>query len=85
MRVYTCHIDVPVSLEQQVYPQKRWLLAFLCEADNYLNSTVYAGLPVCDLGFNFLFDVDFQLVTNRENVLFNTFIRNHLSVLFIER
>ncbi|CAF2786294.1 unnamed protein product [Rotaria sp. Silwood2] len=86
-RVYTCYIDVPNSIEQRRTPKTRLIIAFPYENDYDLTSTVYAGLPVCDLGFNFLFNADFQLVTNRENVrenvLFNTFIRNHLSALFV--
>ncbi|CAF3386954.1 unnamed protein product [Rotaria sp. Silwood1] len=86
-RVYTCYIDVPNSIEQRRTSKTRLIIAFPCEINYDLTSTVYAGLPVCDLGFNFLFNADFQLVTNRENVrenvLFNTLIRNHLSALFV--
>ncbi|CAF4175149.1 unnamed protein product [Rotaria sp. Silwood2] len=85
-RVYTCYINIPNSIEQRQSPNTRLILAFPCEKDYDLTSTVYTGLPVCDLGFNFLFNADFQLVTNREsvreNVPFNTFIRDHLSTLF---
>ncbi len=86
-RVYTCYIDVPTSIEQRRSPRTRLILAFPCENDYCLTNTVYTGLPVCDLGFNFLFNADFQLVTNREsvreNVSFNTFIRDHLASLFV--
>jgi hypothetical protein len=86
-RVYTCYIDVPSSIEQRRSPRTQLILAFPCESDYCLTSTVYTGLPVCDLGFNFLFNADFQLVTSRENVRenvpFNTFIRDHLAVLFV--
>ena len=86
-RVYTCYIDVPNSIEQRRSPRTQLMLAFPCENDYCLTSTVYTGLPVCDLGFNFLFNADFQLVTSRENVRenvpFNTFIRDHLAVLFV--
>lgn len=80
-RVYTCYIDIPNSIEQRRSSKTRLILAFPCENDYRLTSTVYTGLPVCDLGFNFLFNADFQLVTSRENVRenvpFNTFIRDH--------
>ncbi|CAF1231547.1 unnamed protein product [Rotaria sp. Silwood1] len=88
-RVYTCYIDIPNSIKQQQQRSSntRLILAFPCEKDYDLTSTVYTGLPVCDLGFNFLFNADFQLVTNRENVRenvpSNTFIRDHLSALFV--
>jgi hypothetical protein len=86
-RVYTCYIDIPNSIEQRQYSSTRLILAFPCESDYRLTSTVYTGLPVCDLGFNFLFNADFQLVTNRdnvrENVPFNTFLRDHLAALFV--
>lgn len=86
-RVYTCFINVPNSIEQRRSPTTRLILAFPSANDYRLTSTVYTGLPVCDLGFNFLFNADFQLVTNRENVRenapFNTFIRDHLAALFM--
>ena len=86
-RVYTCYVDVPNSIEQRRSPRTRLIMAFPCENDYNLTSTVYTGLPVCDLGFNFLFNADFQLVTSRENVRenvpFNSFIRDHLAVLFV--
>jgi hypothetical protein len=86
-RVYTCYIDIPNSIEQRRSPRTRLILAFPCENNYCLTSTVYTGLPVCDLGFNFLFNADFQLVTSRENVRenvpFNTFIRDHLAALFV--
>ncbi|CAF2097599.1 unnamed protein product [Rotaria magnacalcarata] len=86
-RVYTCYINVPNSIEQRGSPRTRLIIAFPCEHNFNLTNTVYAGLPVCDLGFNFLFNADFQLVTNRENVRenvrFNTFIRDHLAALFV--
>lgn len=86
-RVYTCQINVPNSIEQRRSPTTRLILAFPCRTDYQLTNTVYTGLPVCDLGFNFLFNADFQLVTNREHVRenapFNTFIRDHLAALFI--
>ena len=86
-RVYTCYIEIPNSIEQRRSPRTRLILAFPCEADYCLTSTVYTGLPVCDLGFNFLFNADFQLVTSRENVRenvpYNTFIRDHLATLFV--
>ena len=86
-RVYTCSINVPNSIEQRRSPTTRLILAFPCDNTYRLTSTVYTGLPVCDLGFNFLFNADFQLVTNRENVRenapFNTFIRDHLAALFM--
>ncbi len=86
-RVYTCYIDVPNSIEQRRSQRTRLILAFPCENDYCLTSTVYTGLPVCDLGFNFLFNADFHLVTSRENVRenvpFNTFIRDHLAALFV--
>jgi hypothetical protein len=86
-RVYTCYVDVPTSIEQRRSQNTRLILAFPCENDYNLTSTVYTGLPVCDLGFNFLFNADFQLVTNREsvreNVPFNKFIRDHLAALFV--
>jgi hypothetical protein len=86
-RVYTCQIDVPNSIEQRRSSTTRLILALPCENDYCLTCTVYAGLPVCDLGFNFLFNADFQLVTNRENVRenvpYNAFIRDHLATLFV--
>ncbi|CAF4164824.1 unnamed protein product [Rotaria sp. Silwood2] len=91
-RVYTCDINVANYIEQEQPPKTRpsttqLIIGFPCEKDYELTSTVYKGLPVCDLGFNFLFNADFQLVTNRENVRenvpFNTFIRTHLSALFV--
>ncbi|CAF3965146.1 unnamed protein product, partial [Rotaria sp. Silwood1] len=86
-RVYTCYINVANYIEQGRPPKTRLTIGFPCEKDYELASTVYKGLPVCDLGFNFLFNADFQLVTNRENVRenvpFNTFIRTHLSALFV--
>ncbi len=86
-RVYTCYIDIPNSIEQRRSPRTRLILAFPCESNYSLTSTVYTGLPVCDLGFNFLFNADFQLVTSRENVRenvpFNTYIRDHLAALFV--
>ncbi|CAF3498569.1 unnamed protein product [Rotaria sordida] len=86
-RVYTCYINVPSTMEERRTSKTRLIIGFPCENNYNLTSTVYAGLPVCNLGFNFLFNADFQLVTNRENVrenvLFNTFIRNHLSALFV--
>ena len=87
-RVYTCRIDVPSSIEQRrKSPSTSLMLAFPCESDYPLTSTVYTGLPVCDLGFNFMFNADFQLVTNREsvreNVPFNAYVRDHLAVLFV--
>ena len=86
-RVYTCYINIPNSIEQRRSSRARLILAFPCQSDYHLTSTVYTGLPVCDLGFNFLFNADFQLVTNRENVRenvpCNTFIRNHLAALFV--
>lgn len=86
-RVYTCYINIPNSIEKRRDPKSRLIVAFPCENDCCLTSTVYTGLPVCDLGFNFLFNADFQLVTSRENVrenvLLNTYLRDHLSVLFV--
>ncbi len=82
-RVYTASIEQPGTTATTT----RIILAFPCESEYELTYNVYAGLPVCSLGFNFLFNADFQLVTNREsireNVPFNEFIRNHLSVLFV--
>ncbi|CAF4302199.1 unnamed protein product [Rotaria sp. Silwood2] len=86
-RVYMCYINVANYIEQERPPKARLTIGFPCEKDYELASTVYKGLPVCDLGFNFSFNADFQLVTNRENVRenvpFNTFIRTHLSALFV--
>ena len=85
--MYTCHIDVPESIEQRRSPTARLILAFPCDSDYHLTSTVYTGLPVCDLGFEFLFNADFKLVTNRENVRenvqFNRYLRDHLAALFV--
>ncbi|CAF4251448.1 unnamed protein product [Rotaria sp. Silwood2] len=86
-RVYTCCIQIPNSIEQRQSSNTRLSLIFPCEKDYHLTSTVYNGLPVCNLGFNFLFNANFQLVTNRENVRenapINTFIRDHLSAFFV--
>jgi hypothetical protein len=86
-RVYECQIDVPSAIEQRGNPTTSLILAFPCEHDYDLNATVYAGLPVCDLGFNFMFNAEFHLVTSRENVRenvpFNTYVRDHLAVLFV--
>ncbi|CAF3655260.1 unnamed protein product, partial [Rotaria socialis] len=86
-RVYTCYINVTNYIEQGRPSKTRLTIGFPCENDYELTSTVYKGLPVCDLGFNFLFNADFQLVKNRENVQenvpFNTFLRTHLSALFV--
>ncbi|CAF4697514.1 unnamed protein product, partial [Rotaria sp. Silwood2] len=71
-RVYMCYINVANYIEQERPPKTRLTIGFPCEKDNELASIVYKGLPVCDLGFNFLFNADFQLVTNRENVRENT-------------
>lgn len=86
-RVYTCEVDVPNSIEQRRSPRSRLIMAFPCASDYALTSTVYTGLPVCDLGFNFLFNAEFQLVTSRENVRenapLNSFLRDHLAALFV--
>ena len=86
-RVFTCYIDVPSAIEQREHPRTRLVMAFPCDKDYRLTSTVYTGLPVCDLGFNFFFNADFQLVTSRENVrenvLLNRFLRDHLAALFV--
>ncbi|CAF4851698.1 unnamed protein product, partial [Rotaria sp. Silwood2] len=67
-RVYMCYINVANYIEQERPPKTRITIGFPCEKDYELARTVYQGLPVCDLGFNFLCNADFQLVTNRENV-----------------
>ncbi|CAF4702167.1 unnamed protein product [Rotaria sp. Silwood1] len=86
-RVYTCHIDVPSSIEQRRTPTTSLIMAFPCENDYCLTGNVYTGLPVCDLGFNFIFNADFHLVTSRENVRenvpFNVYLRDNLAVLFV--
>ncbi len=86
-RVYSCQINVPSTIEQRRNPTTSLTLAFPCEYDYDLNATVYTGLPVCDLGFNFMFNAEFHLVTSRENVRenvpFNTYLRDHLAVLFV--
>jgi hypothetical protein len=86
-RVYTCYINIPNSIEQRRSSKTRLILAFPCEKAYSLTSTVYTGLPVCDLGLNFLFNADFHLVTNRENVRenvpFNTYLRDHVAALFV--
>ncbi len=86
-RIYACQIDVPSAIEQRRNPTTSLILAFPCEHDYDLNATVYTGLPVCDLGFNFMFNAEFHLVTSRENVRenvpFNTYLRDHLAVLFV--
>ena len=86
-RVYTCRIDVPSSIEQRRNPTASLILAFPCEADSCLDGTVYAGLPVCSLGFNFMFNADFRLVTSRENVRenvpYNAYLRDHFAFLFV--
>jgi hypothetical protein len=86
-RVYRCQIDVPSTIEQRQNPRTSLSLAFPCEYDYDLNATVYTGLPVCDLGFNFMFNAEFHLVTSRENVRenvpFNSYLRDHLAVLFV--
>jgi hypothetical protein len=89
-RVYSASIILPSIIEHRgttTTTTTRIVLAFPCDPEYKLAYNAYAGLPVCNLGFNFLFNADFQLVTNREsvreNVPFNEFIRNHLSVLFV--
>ena len=86
-RVYTCQIDVPSTIEQQRNPTTTLTLTFPCEHDYDLTANVYTGLPVCDLGFNFMFNARFHLVTSRENVRenvpFNTYLRDHISTLFV--
>ncbi|CAF0735333.1 unnamed protein product [Adineta steineri] len=84
-RVYNCQIDVPSTIEQRRNPTTSLTLAFPYDYD--LNATVYTGLPVCNLGFNFMFNAEFHLVTSRENVRenvpFNTYLRDHLAVFFV--
>ncbi|CAF1374580.1 unnamed protein product [Rotaria sordida] len=86
-RVYACNIDVPSSIEQRRTPTTSLIMAFPCKKDYCLTRNVYTGLPVCDLGFNFMFNADFHLVTSRENVRenvqFNTYLRDNLAVLFV--
>ncbi|CAF3959718.1 unnamed protein product [Rotaria sp. Silwood1] len=86
-RVYTCQIDVPSAIEERTNPMTMLTLAFPCEYDYDLTATVYNGLPVCDLGFKFMFNAEFHLVTSRENVRenvpLNTYLRDHLAVLFV--
>lgn len=87
-KVYTCDIDVRPEIELRRKASKtRLTLAFPCEADCPLKYTVYAGLPVCDLRFGFIFNGDFELVTNREsvreNVSSNSILCNHLATLFV--
>lgn len=88
-RVYTANIIIPTFIEHRSTKRTttQIILAFPCESEYELTYNVYAGLPVCNLGFKFLFNADFQLVTNRENVrenvLFNELIRNHLAVFFV--
>ncbi|CAF5051992.1 unnamed protein product, partial [Rotaria sp. Silwood1] len=86
-RVYACNVDVPSSIEQRRTPTTLLIMAFPCEKDYYLTRNVYTGLPVCDLGFNFMFNADFHLVTSRENVRenvqFNAYLRDNLAVLFV--
>lgn len=87
-RVYTADINVPSTIEHRRKATKTQLiLAFPCDLNYDLKYNVYTGLPVCNLGFNFLLNADFQLVTNREsvreNVRFNDFIRDHFAVFFV--
>ncbi|CAF1091118.1 unnamed protein product [Rotaria magnacalcarata] len=86
-RVYSCQINVPSIFEQRRHPKTSLTIAFPCEYDYELDTTVYTGLPVCDIGFNFMFNAEFHLVTSREsvreNVPFNTYLRDHLAVLFV--
>ncbi|CAF1609378.1 unnamed protein product, partial [Adineta ricciae] len=86
-RVYSCQIEVPSSIEQRKDPTTTLTIAFPCNPEYTLKANVYTGLPVCDLGFNFIFNAEFHLVTNRENVLenakLNIYLRDHLAVLFI--
>ncbi|CAF1402802.1 unnamed protein product, partial [Adineta steineri] len=86
-RVYGCQINVPSTIEQRRNSTTSLILAFPCEHDYDLKATVYAGLPVCDLRFNFMFNAEFHLVTSRENVRenvpFNTYVRDHIAVLFV--
>ena len=87
-RVYSTDIVVPSVIEhRRKTSTTRLILAFPCDKEYVLTYNVYAGLPVCHLGFKFLVNGDFQLVTSRESVRqdvpFNEFLRNHLSVLFV--
>ena len=86
-RVYSCFIDAPLTAEHKQDKKMPLTLAFPLDNDDDLNANVYTGLPVRDLGFRFIMDAKFKLVTNRENVRendpFNTSIRDHLAVLFV--
>lgn len=70
-----------------MHVKQRIMLGFPCELDYQLSYNVYTGLPVCNLGWNFIFNGDFELVTNRESVrendIYNENIRDHLSVFFV--
>lgn len=86
-RVYICYAEIPSAVEQQRNPKTELRLAFPCNKDFIFNANVYAGLPVCNLGFNFMFSANFQLVTNRENlrddVTFNYDLRDHFAAFFV--
>lgn len=86
--VYTADIPIPDMIKhREGRANTQLLLAFPCDKKYDLRFKVYAGLPVCDLGFNFLLNGDFQLVTSREavreNTPFNVFLRDHFSALFV--
>lgn len=86
-RVYVCYAEISSAVEQKRNSRTELRLAFPCNKDFIFNANVYAGLPVCNLGFNFMFSADFQLVTNRENlqedVTFNCDLRDHLAAFFV--
>lgn len=88
-QMYSTNITVPVAINERGVTSRTILLivAFPSSTQCELKYNVYTGLPVCNLGFNFLFNAGFELVTNREsvreNVPSNDSIRNHLSVLFV--
>jgi hypothetical protein len=56
------------------------------EVSEYDTFPVYATLPICNLGFRFLLNCDWIVVTNRESVRdnqFNTFLRNATAAFFV--
>jgi hypothetical protein len=88
-RVYATNIEILTITEQgsAVVRATRILLVFPSELEYALTYNVYAGLPVCKLGLNFICNANFQLVTNRENIRenvpYNESIRDHFAVLFV--
>lgn len=86
-RVHTCWIEIPDDTQHYQTVKTQLTFAFPYDTNHILDATLYSCLPVCDLGFKFMFNANFHLITNRENVrensAFNSNLRDHLAAFFV--